>query len=299
MRLRAPVAEDAPAVFALLAARDTADLGAPDLTLEDLREEWRLGDVDLAADAVLVESEARRIVGYAMVRRGGTLAIVAPEEEGQGIGTRLLQWAENRDRERGHGQHRQWCAAPNARARELLMGSGYAYARSYWRMARRLDTLAGAASAPAGFRLRSLDVAADAVEVHALDAASFSANADYQPETLAEFREEHLGAHDLDPELSRVVENADGIAGFLLSRIWREEEMGYVDILAVHPHHQRRGLGTALLGSAFHAFAAAGLREAQLGVASDNPKALKLYESIGMRPRFQFDTYERSVRLAS
>ncbi len=40
-----------------------------------------------------------------------------------------------------------------------------------------------------------------------------------------------------------------------------------------------RGLGSALLLSAFAAFATAGLREAQLGVASDNPRALDALRS--------------------
>ena len=94
MRLRAPVPDDAPAVLAVIAARDTADLGAPDCTLGDLRDEWRLSDFDLASDAVVVEAEDRRIVGYSIVRGYGTLAVVAPEAEGQGVGALLLPWAE-------------------------------------------------------------------------------------------------------------------------------------------------------------------------------------------------------------
>ena len=50
-----------------------------------------------------------------------------------------------------------------------------------------------------------------------------------------------------------------------------------------------------MLGTAFARFAAVGLREAQLGVASDNPSALRLYERQGMRKRFRYDTYERAV----
>jgi ribosomal protein S18 acetylase RimI-like enzyme len=48
-----------------------------------------------------------------------------------------------------------------------------------------------------------------------------------------------------------------------------------------------------MLQSAFERFAAAGLREAQLGVASDNPNALRLYERCGMTKRFRYDTYQR------
>ncbi len=86
---------------------------------------------------------------------------------------------------------------------------------------------------------------------------------------------------------------APGVPGGLARR-W-DAGVAYVDILAVHPDHQRLGLGSALLRSAFHGFAAAGLREAQLGVASDNPGALVLYERVGMTTRYRFDTYERPV----
>jgi ribosomal protein S18 acetylase RimI-like enzyme len=68
-----------------------------------------------------------------------------------------------------------------------------------------------------------------------------------------------------------------------------------VDILAVHPHHQGRGIGAALLTQAFAAFAGAGLREAQLGVASFNERALRVYERHGMTPQLQFDIYERPL----
>jgi hypothetical protein len=49
-------------------------------------------------------------------------------------------------------------------------------------------------------------------------------------------------------------------------------------------------------GGGVDGFASAGLREAQLGVASDNPRALRLYERVGMSARFRVDTYQRPVR---
>ena len=68
----------------------------------------------------------------------------------------------------------------------------------YWRMLRRLDAPVQPLPPPDGTVLRRLDVDADATALHALDALSFSANADYEPETLAQFRAEHLGQHDRD-----------------------------------------------------------------------------------------------------
>jgi len=297
MRLRPPVLDDAPAVFAVLEARDIADLGMPDGTLEDLFESWRGSDIDLASDVRVVQDGDSGIVGYAIVSRPGAQAIVHPEHEGRGIGTRLLEWAEQRERERGRELHRQWVGAANAGARTLLTGTGYAVTRTYWRMVCALDDAAGLVPArvPDGFELRAVDVDRDADALHAVDAASFASRPDYVPEALAEFREEHLEAHDFDPGLSRLAHAGGAVAGFLLARRWDSEGVGYVDILAVEPRYQRRGLGAALLTSAFGVFAAAGLREAQLGVDSDNPHALHVYERAGMRVRFQTDIYERPV----
>lgn len=278
----------------MLAARDRVDLGATDHQLGALLDSWRAPGVDLAQDARVAQI-GRDVVAYGIVRRAGSMAVVAPEREGAGVGTRLLAWAEGRERQRGHHTHRQWIAAANASGRALLQSAGYTRARSYLRMARRLDAPPSAAGRLPGVSIRSLDVAADAVALHALDAASFAGAPDYDPQSLEEFSAEHLRASDLDPELSWVAERGPDVVGFLLGHRWRQSGVGFVDLLAVHPEHRRLGIGMALLGAAFAGFAVDGLSEAQLGVASDNPRALRLYERAGMAPRFRFDTYERRL----
>lgn len=295
MRFRAPVLDDAPAVLAVLAARDALDSGTPVHRLEDLREEWQGSELELARDARVAESDTGEIVGYAAVRRHGTLAAVAPAHEGRGIGARLLEWAEQRERDHGHPLHRQWVSAGNASAPSLLTGAGYAKARSYWRLGRRLAGVVSPPPAPAGFRFRPVDVERDAASLHALDAASFASAPDYKPESLELFREEHLEAHDFDAGLSLVAEHRSRIAGFLLSRREAEESVGFVALLAVAPECQRRGIGTALLHTAFAGYASAGLEQARLMVASDNPRALRIYERAGMSLELRYDIYERPV----
>jgi mycothiol synthase len=295
MWLRAPVPADAPAVLAVLEARDRADLGETEYTLEDLLDEWQGSDLDLDSSARVVEIDEGRIAAYAAIRRPGTLAVVAPGHEGRGIGSRLLEWTESRDRERGRDVHRQWVAGSNASARSLLTRAGYDHARSYWRMVRAFEGVPAASDPPAGFGLRSVDEVRDVVAIHAVDAASFATTPDYVPESLTEFVEEHLDAHDFDAGLSRVVTEDERIVGFLLAGRRPEEGVGWVHILAVHPGYQDRGLGTALLRSAFVAFAEAGLREARLGVASYNARGLHVYERVGMTARHRFDVYERPV----
>lgn len=295
MQFRAPAFDDATAVLHVLRARDIADLGVADHTLEELHDEWRETGFDLASDALVAETETGAIVGYAAVITPGIHAAVDPEHEGRGIGARLLEWSEQRDRARGRSRHRQWVAANNTRGRALLLAAGYQHARSYWRLARSLDGL-GTAVGPRGIHLRSLDVETDATTVHELNDTSFSANADYRPEAITTFIERHLSAHDFDPRLSCVAEDSGVAIGFLLACRLPEEAIGFIDLLGVHPDYRRRGVATAMLTATFAAFASAGLREAELGVASDNPHALRLYERCGMKPRFQFDSYEREAR---
>src|SRR3954452_22970079 len=287
MRLRPPALDDAEAVLELIVARDVADFGVPDYTLADLRQEWALAEVDLSRDAVVVEDQDGSLVGYAIVRSVGAQVIVPPEHTGRGIGSRLLTWAQER------GPRRQWVAERDVTGHELLGRAGYAVVRHYWRMERDLAAPVEPPEALEGVRLRALEPRADAEAVHALDATAFAEAPDNHPMSLAAFREEHLEAHDLDPALSLVAERGGRVAGFLLTRRWVEDGVGYVDDLAVDPDEQGRGLGTALLLNAFAAFRDAGLRAAQLGVASDNPKALRLYERAGMRQRFRFDVLER------
>ncbi len=294
MRLRPPAGADAPAVFAVILARDLADLGFADFTLADLEEEWARSDFDETADAVVCEDSGGAIVGYAAVRRTHGLAIVDPEHEGRGAGGLLLQWLQRRERELGREHHRQGIVSGHGRSEQLLLGAGYRYERSYSRMVRALQRLPGEVAIE-GVELRELDPARDAQAIYRLDAASFADAPDYIPMSFAAFREEHLGPHDLAAELSAVAEREGEPIGFLLARLWREQGAGHVEVLAVSPRHQRQGIGTALLLRAFQRFAHAGLDEVQLGVASSNPRALALYERLGMRPRFRIDTYARPV----
>ena len=293
--MRAPVTADAPAVLAVLAARNLADLGGSDYTLEDLRDEWRGLDLELERDVQVVETQGGRIVAYAVVRSFGSMVAVAPEHEGRGIGSQLLEWVQQRERERGSDAHRQWVAATNAAARALLSEAGYRLIRSNWRMARRLAQVEPAPAVPPGYHLRAVNPVGDARALHAVDADAFAGADDYVPESLAEFSQEHLGAHNFDPAVSRAATRAGRVVGFLLARRWREEAVGFIDILAVHPDHQGHGLGATLLRSAFAAFAAEGLREAQLGVSSGNARGLRLYEQSGMTVRHRADIYERPV----
>ena len=58
-----------------------------------------------------------------------------------------------------------------------------------------------------------------------------------------------------------------------------------------------RDRGRALLLSAFDSFARSGLSEARLDVATDNPRAMRLYDRVGMTPSHEAAVFEREAGL--
>jgi mycothiol synthase len=293
--MRPPAAADAEAIAKLVIAGDIEDIGEPDYTLADLRDEWSAQDFDIRTDAVVVE-ENRKIAGYAAFRGNEVLLTVDPARRGEGIGTALRQWAETGARERGRTTLRQYAGDRNAAAREHLTAAGYERARSYWRMELELDGSETRPDPPKGFSIRGLDLQADMHDLYVVNEAAFAGNADYEPETEPQFRDNHLRGHNLRTELSLVAqrEGAAGLAGFALVRD-HGQKIAYVDLLAVHPDSAGRGLGSALLRSAFAGVAHAGFRSGRLGVASDNPNAIRLYARAGMTQRWRVDSYAKSL----
>jgi mycothiol synthase len=294
--LRPPDFADAEAVLRVLQARDTADLGAPDFTLEDLLDQWRAGSgFDLRTDAVVAVDADGVIIGYATLWTPGALAVVEPAREGEGVGSALLEWTEERARQARLGVYRQWVAERNRSGQELLARAGYRHVRSYWRLVRSVEPGMVEPEPPAGVRIGAVSLEVDARALYAVHETAFATNADYEPVSFDVFRDQHLSAHDFDAGLSRVAWRDGAVVGFVLCRRWTDEGAGFVDLLGVEPGERGRGLGSTLLRCAFASFGAAGLREAQLGVASDNPSALALYERAGMTPRYRGDVFEKPV----
>lgn len=278
IRLRPVTPEDAPRAAEIAIAVDVAEVGEPDYSLEDLRDEWAEPGFDLAKDAIVAESGGD-FIGYAHFRSGDLMAVVDPARQGEGAGTALLDWAEARGRERGESKLRQGIGDRATGARELLEARGYGVVRSYYRLERDL----GDEGEP-GFE------AYDGQPLFAIYDAAFSRTADYVARGEDAWTQRHLHAYNLDAETTRVEPGK----GFALVRRW-EDGMAYVELLAVHPDHAGRGLGGALLTAVFAAAKANGYRQVVLNVASDNPNALRLYTRVGMTQRWRIDDYHKPL----
>src|SRR5689334_15076536 len=238
-RLRPPAFSDAEAVLAVILARDVADLGTPDFTLEDLRADWATPGLTLEHDARISGSPVR---GYAILLGDDAVVIVHPEAEGRGDGTVLRRWAEARATERGTAVLRQFAYGANDAAREHLRAAGYTPAQHYFRLRADLDDVPGAPDAP----LRTFDVERDEAAVHALIHEAFSEIDGHEFQPLERWRAKTIAKEGHDPSLWLLLEDDDGLAGAGLGERW-EADTGYVAELAVAPRARGRGYGRTLL----------------------------------------------------
>ena len=133
-RIRPPYDSDAEAVLDVICARDVADLGVPDFTLEDLEADWRRPGVSLEHDARVAVAEGARVRAYAILLDDDAIVIVHPEAEGVGNGSVLRRWAEARAAERGTSVLRQFAYGSNDGARRHLREAGYEPAQHYFRL---------------------------------------------------------------------------------------------------------------------------------------------------------------------
>ena len=294
MHVRAPAPSDAPAVLELIVARDIADLGKPDYTLEDVRADWAAPGVDLARDAWLAE-DGDGALGYALLDdRGAALVTVPPGNEGRGVGTALREAAEARAIERGEALVRQYVAASNEAARTHLLGAGYWPAFSYFRM--RM-ALADAQAPPEDVPVRTFARGADDGPVHTLVEDAMAGVPGNEPRSLESWQAAKVDKDGWDPSLWLLHEDAGGLAGLVLCERW-EDGVGYIDNLAVASRSRGRGIGRAMLLHGLAALRAAGLTVAELSVQGENASATRLYESVGMRSVWTIERWEKPLHPA-
>jgi ribosomal protein S18 acetylase RimI-like enzyme len=288
-RLRPPADADAEAVLAVILARDVADLGVPDFTLEDLRSDWASPGLTLEHDARVVGRNGA-VGGYAVLLGDDAVVIVHPEAEGEGNGTVLRLWAEARAAERGTAVLRQFAYGANDGARAHLRAGGYAPVQHYFRLRADLADVPPAPDAP----LRTFERARDEAAVHALIQEAFAEIDGHEFQPLEKWRAKTIEKVGHDPSLWLLLEDEEGLAGAALGERW-EADTGYVAELAVAGRARGRGHGRTLLLGLFEAFRRAGLAHAELSVHGRNRSALRLYESVGMRPTWQAERWEKAL----
>jgi mycothiol synthase len=290
LQIRAPEAGDLEAVLDVVVARDIADLGEPDYTLEDLRHDWEEPEIDLARDAWVALADGGPIAGYALLRGEEAMVLVHPDHEGRGIGRALHDRLVERAREVGARTLRQEASADNAGTRALLEAAGWRATERYWRMRLELPDAPAAPEWPPGVAAAAFVPGEDDAPVHALIEEAFAEIPGNVARSLPEWQA-WTRRPGFEPGLSTVVREGGELVGAAMCWRW-PDGTGFVGQLAVPRAHRGRGLGRTLLQASFAAFGAGGLTAAVLGVHAANRAGVSLYESVGMRPVFVVDRFE-------
>ncbi len=297
---------DAQGVADLIAARDMADFGSTDASVEEVQNYWEAPRFDLQQDARIVVAPDGVIVGYEEVypRSGERLEFdgyVHPREAGRGFGTRLLRWAEERARQRaGEAQAAEQVIlrgntdAVDQSASAMFNAAGFALVRQYWRMEIEMTAPPDHPAWPAEITVRTMRLDHDERLVHAVIEEAFADHWGHEPRSFEDWEQAVLRRKDFDPAMTFMAFDGNVVAGVVVNRY---RDIAWVWQLAVRRAWRKRGLGLALLLHSFNAFYQRGDHAVGLGVdAQSLTGATRLYEKAGMRVTRRVDAYEKVLR---
>lgn len=308
--------EDYPRMVAvILACRDEDQIERVD-SVEDVERNYKhLVNSDPYQDMLFAEIEGR-VVGYGRVswRVEGDGAqiyqhfgFLLPEWRRKGLGSAMSRYFQARlkriasENPSGALQMFEAFAADTEKsATALLLSEDYQPIRHFYTMVRPdLENIPDA-PLPPGLQVRPVQPE----HYELIRSASLEAFRDHWGFSEDEEPpvEQWLEDPSFDPSLWRVAWDGDQVAGMVLSYIDRKENAeynrlrGWTENICVRRPWRKQGLARSLLVQSLHAIKERGMKEAALGVDTQNLSgALHLYESAGFRPIKRFTTYRKPM----
>jgi mycothiol synthase len=290
VKVRPLTSEDAPAIAALVRADDEAFRGRPShVDATEVLAWW--GRADLARDSWLFEDAGRPVAAgwvFPYGHKAAFAGVVAQGAKRRGLGTAIVERAEEAAREHGLARMHTWVLPEDEAAVALFRGRGYEEVRRFYEMAIELDAPPPEPVLPDGLVLDGFREP-DAQAFHAATVEAFEDHWEWHATPFDEWWEQR---RDDDHSLWFVVRDGDEIAAIVRNEL--RGQAGYVGIIGVRRRWRGRGLGKALLRHSFRVFWDGGLRRITLHVDAESPTgATKLYESVGMIVESESVTYER------
>ena len=312
--------EDLEPALALYNRWSRSVIGRDEITdVQAVRDEWVSPNFDPAQDIRLVFAPNGQMVGYIEVWTTSKPLVhpwmwgrVDPDYEDLGIGTWLMDWAEQRALQELPNVPAELRFAPRVgtfreaeKPKRLFEDMGYRHLRSSYHMLIQMDAPVPEPVWPEGITPRTFNPETDAEAAYHAMEDSFRDHFGFveQPfeEGFQRFRHFVLDKQDFDPTLLFLaIDDTSGeIAGCNICQLhaFDDPDKGWVGTLGVRRPWRKRGIGLALLRHSFNEFYRRGQRKVGLGVDAQNlTGALRLYESAGMHVEQAFDQYEKELR---
>jgi len=314
---RAPTLADLEALTDLYNDYWEILFGLRGFTVAEMHRMLTTPGFDLQTSMRVVIAPGGRMAGSIMVRdmacppvHPGVFGCVHADLEGQGIGTRMLQWAIERARQAvarvpdgvrvsahftGSSTHE-----PTRRLFEKL---DLKLMRHFWFMSIDLDKAPPEPAWPDGLVIRTYEERPDLRAVYRAVDDAFQDTWGHvhreEEDGLARWQRRVEDDANFDPSLWFLALDGDEIAALALCapKTGDDVDMGFVEYVAVRRRWRRRGFGLGLLQHVFGEFYRRGRKRASLSVDAESlTGAMRLYEKAGMRVARQTDAYELELR---
>jgi mycothiol synthase len=288
---------DAAEVAALMNAFERAHLEEPDeMSASEVTDWW--ARLDPPRDTLLLRDSAGVLAAAGTLKEEGDEVLeldgfVHPERMGLGLGGFLLDWLEAEAARRDRPVVRTAALAADASAKALVAGVGYVPVRHFYRMLIDLDEPPPDPAWPAGFAVSTFAPGEEAI-LHAVTEEAFADHWGHDPRSLDDWQRTVFSRDWWDPSLVYLVRSGEEVVAAEISAL--RFGMGWIGTLGTRKRWRGRGLGRALLVTAFAELYRRG--EPRIGLAVDagnETGATQLYESAGMRVVSQADIYEKRV----
>lgn len=317
--LRAATLDDTEAIAELINDCSIERTGKPWATAQQVRGVLQTPGLNLETDLLLALGPNEQLAGVALVQDTAphtmffVLADVHPHYRGQGIGSTLCRWTEERARrsipQAPAGERvvlLQQRLSTDVAARELLVGRGYEVVRHNFRMIVELEEPPPQPVVPAGITIRPFIREREARALVRALREAFRDNWGYVERPFEEEYQRWMHMLDRDPDNDPspfwfVALDEEEIAGVCLGnpREAGDPETAWIQIVGVRSPWRRRGLALALLHHSFGILYQQGRRRVALEVDTQNPTgATHLYEKAGMHVERRYDFFEKELRPA-
>jgi mycothiol synthase len=309
--------DDVPALYDMLLAVEQADDRHLVDTLADLQREFDDPWSNAEVDSLTAFTPDGQLAGFARSYqnpqaedevRCWLMVEVHPAYRANGLEDALLDWAEERGRQRlslvppdVSRVLRSGIQDTQAQRHAQLEQRSFSIVRYFYRMQRELNEPIPAVQLPDNLAL--CVYTPDLSEaVHAAFNEAFRDHWSFEAVTDEDWQIFFIGRSSFRPDLTYLVMDGDEVAGFSFNCVSDEENArrgrneGWIAELAVRRPWRKRGVATALLCASMHAFKAEGLAHAMLGVDAENPTgALRVYERVGFKPVKRYIQFEKRV----